>query len=163
IPTPSLSWTYMVAEHLDAEYLNRGIGSMIFEAPSLPAEQDCSPDMIFIEYGSNDLGKTPDNETALQLADAWLARLCELYPAAEKYCMPPDFSPRADASDAYWNRMEPYTTGLTELCRRHNIAVIPGKPLIPDLRYLFCDDYTHFNEAGSAIFAGQLLYALRHL
>ena len=163
LPTPSLSWTHILAEHLEAEYLNRGIGSMIFEAPSLPSEQDCSPDMIFIEYGCNDLGKTPDNETALALADAWLERLCVLYPDAAKYCLLPDFSPRADASDAYWSRMEPYCTGLAECSLRHGIPAIAGKPLIPDLPILFFDDYTHFNEAGSAIFAGQLLYTLRHM
>lgn len=163
IPTPSLSWTHILADHLDAAYLNRGIGSMIFEAASLPAVCDCHPDMIFIEYGCNDLGKTPDNETGLALADAWLERLCQLHPDSAKYCLLPDFSPRGDASDAYWNRMEPYCQGLTTLCDARGIPAICGKPLIPDLKNLFCDDYTHFNEAGSAIFAGQLLHTLQHM
>ena len=160
IPTPSLSWAHTMAEHMDAEALNRGIGSMIFEAPSLPSAPDCVPDMIFIEYGCNDLGKTPDNETGLALADAWMKKICKLYPTAEKFCIPPDFSPRGDCSDAYWNRMEPYCTGLAEISRLYGIHVIPGKILIPDLPDLFFEDLTHFNEAGSAIFAGNLQYAV---
>ncbi len=161
IPTPSLSWFLPVAMHMEAEYLNRGIGSMIFEADSLPAETDCQPDTIFIEYGCNDIGKTPDNETGFALADAWIRKLCSLYPAAEKYCILPDFSPKGDCSEAYWQRMQPYCDGLSSISRSYGIPAISGKPLIPDLKYLFFDDYTHFNEAGSAIFANQLLYAIK--
>lgn len=162
IPTPSLSWFRPVAEHLGAEYLNRGIGSMVFDKDSLPAVPDCAPDMIFVEYGANDLGKTPDNETALAAADAWLTELCRRYPDAEKYAVLPDFFPDRWESDAVLRRRDAYCAGLTELCRARSISALPGKPLIPELDALYFGDHVHFNEAGSAIFADRLLYTIRH-
>lgn len=159
IPNPSLSWFVLVAQHLDAGYLNRGIGSMIFDRNSLPAETDCRPAHIFIEYGGNDLGKIPDNDTALAAADAWLARLCILYPDAEKYAVLPDFFP--EESEAILCRLDDYCRGLTGLCRTRGIAVFSGKPLVPALPSMFCGDMVHFSEAGSAVFADRLLYAVR--
>ena len=159
IPTPSLSWFVPVAEHFQTGYLNRGIGSMIFDKDSLPAEPDCRPERIFIEYGGNDLGKIPDNDTALAAAEAWLERLCVLYPDAEKYTILPDFFP--EESENILRRLDDYCRELTALCRVRGITVFSGKPLIPALPALFCSDHVHFNEAGSAIFANRLLNAVR--
>ena len=160
IPNPSLSWFVPVAEHLESGWLNRGIGSMIFDRDSLPAESDGRPERIFIEYGGNDLGKTPDNDTALAAAEAWLDRLCLLYPDARKYTLLPDFFP--EESEAVLRRLDGYCRGLSDLCRSRGIAVFSGKPLIPALPALFCEDHVHFSEAGSAVFANRLLYAVRN-
>ena len=159
IPNPSLSWFVPVAERLDSGYLNRGIGSMIFDCASLPSETDCRPEKIFIEYGGNDLGKIPDNDTALAAAEAWLDRLCVLYPDAAKYTILPDFFP--EESENILRRLDGYCRELTALCRARGIAVFSGKPLIPALPALFCGDHVHFNEAGSAVFANRLLNAVR--
>jgi lysophospholipase L1-like esterase len=159
IPTPSLSWFVPAAETLGGGYLNRGIGSMVFDRDSLPAEADCRPEMIFIEYGGNDLGKTPGNDTALAAAEAWLDRLCVLYPDAEKYTILPDFFP--EESEAILRRLDEYCRELTGLCLARGITVFSGKPLIPALPALFCGDHVHFNEAGSAVFANRLLNAVR--
>ena len=72
IATPSLSWYVPMAEYLEAEYINRGIGSMIFDENSLPASDPIQPDIIIVEYGANDLNKRPDQQTALLAARAWL-------------------------------------------------------------------------------------------
>lgn len=158
IPTPSLSWFVPAAETLGGGYLNRGIGSMVFDRDSLPAEADCRPEMIFIEYGGNDLGKTPGNDTALAAAEAWLDRLCVLYPDAEKYTILPDFFP--EESEAILRRLDEYCRELTGFCLARGITVFSGKPLIPALPALFCGDHVHFSEAGSAVFANRLLNAV---
>ena len=163
IPNPSLSWYPPVADGLDAEYVNRGIGSMIFDEASLPAAVDGSPDWIFIEYGANDLGKTPDNDTALAAADAWMKKLCRLCPDAEKYLLLPDFFPEEGESEAILRRKDAYCGGLSSVGRSHGIAVLSGKPLIPALPVLYCSDLVHFNEAGSAVFADRLGNTLRRL
>ena len=162
IPTPSLSWFLPVADALDAEYINRGIGSMIFDKDSLPAEDVC-PYKIFIEYGINDLVKTSDNDTALEAADAWLNRLRTLYPTSEAFLILPDFFPEDGLSEAILCRLDSYCEGLTALCRPRRIAVLPGKPLIPSLPALYCADHVHFNEGGSAVFACCLLSVLRNI
>ena len=160
IPNPSLSWYHPVADHLEAECINRGIGSMIFDEASLPDETDCRPDRIFIEYGANDLGKTPDNETALASAAAWMKKLCRLYPEAEKYVLLPDFFPEEGESEAILLRRDSYCDGLAAIGSSHVMHVLSGRPLIPALPSLYCSDLVHFNEAGSAVFANRLLYAV---
>lgn len=159
IPTPSLSWFIPVAEHLDGEYVNRGIGSMIFDPDSLPSADDYAPDLVFIEYGSNDLGKVPDNETALASAGTWLKKMCRLYPSAEKYCILPDFT--GCRNESAQQRQDSYCASLSEICRSMGIPAFSSEKLIPDLDVMFCSDHVHFSEAGSAVFANRLLSAMK--
>lgn len=161
IPTPSLSWTNLLAGWLNAEHINRGIGSMIFEAPSLPAEPNCTPDLLFIEYGCNDIAQNPDNDTALMLADAWLTRICSLFPLTGKYCILPDFVPREGVNEDFMARLPHYCAALSDLCTARGIHAISGRSLIPEMPTLYCKDHIHFNEAGSAVFAGNLLHSIR--
>ena len=37
---------------------------------------------------------------------------------------------------------------------------LAGRELIPPMPVLYFEDMTHFNEAGSAVFANHLLYAM---
>ena len=159
IPTPSLSWYGFIADALDAEYVNRGIGSMIFDPESLPTHDDYAPDYVFIEYGSNDLGKVADNETALSSAKAWLVKMCGLYPNAQKICILPDFTPcgREEAQI----RQDAYCAELNRICADFGIPAFSSAPLIPNLDVMFCADHVHFSEAGSAVFANRLLEAMK--
>lgn len=157
---PSLSWCVPAAKWLGAECINRGIGSMIFDAASLPAEPDCIPDWIVIEYGGNDLYRIPDTYAALTAAEAWLEKLCLLYPGAAKYAVLPDLGPRTGGSAEKWRREDDYCASLASICRNRGIIPLPGRELIPPMPVLYFEDETHFNEAGSAIFANNLLYAM---
>lgn len=161
IPTPSLSWYAFAADALNAEYVNRGIGSMIFDPESLPTHDDYAPDYVFIEYGSNDLGKVPDNETALSSAKAWLVKMCGLYPEAQKICILPDFTPcgREEAQI----RQDSYCAELNRICADFGIPAFSSAPLIPNLDVMFCADHVHFSEAGSAVFANRLLEAMKEI
>lgn len=157
---PSLSWHVPVAKWLDAEVLNRGIGSMIFDEASLPADADCIPDMIFVEYGGNDLYRIPDTDTALAQAEGFLQKLRRLYPAAETYVITPDLGPRTGGSAEKWQREDAYCAALAQISRGLHMTPLAGRELIPPMPVLYFEDMTHFNEAGSAIFANNLLYAV---
>jgi len=161
IPTPSLSWFRYIAEYLDAEYLNRGIGSMVFEADSLPATPDVSLNSVFIEFGGNDVGKTPDNTVALNNAADWITRMCQLYPTAEKYCILPNFyCPGNQSDDTFWKRLHDFCSQLKNYCSARRIHCISGSTLLPALPNLFEEDRVHFNTAGSAIVAANLICCL---
>lgn len=163
VPAPSLSWPHLLSRWLDAEFINRGIGSMIFEAPSLPSAPDCTPDLLCIEYGCNDIAQIADNETALANALAWLEKICVLYPAVPKCCILPDFIPREGVNKTYWERLGPYARELAAICSGMNIPTFSGRALIPEISSLYYGDHIHFNEAGSSLFAGNLLHTLRHI
>ena len=86
----------------------------------------------------------------------------ELYPRAEKYCIITDFRCPGDGSEN--------DTRLGDLCARHaalceerGIPCIRGSELIPAIADLFIEDHVHFNEAGSAIAANNLLRKLKEI
>jgi lysophospholipase L1-like esterase len=134
-------------------------GMMIFDPESLPAHDDYAPDYVFIEYGSNDLGKVADNKTALSSAKAWLVKMRGLYPEAQKICILPDFTPCGREESQI--RQDSYCAELKRICADFGIPAFSSAPLIPNLDVMFCADHVHFSEAGSAVFANRLLNAVR--
>ena len=157
---PSLSWHVPVCQWMDAEWLNRGIGSMIFDADSLPGETDCLPETIFVEYGGNDLYRIPETDKALARAEAFLQKLHRLYPQAQTYVILPDLGPRIGGTAEKWAREDGYCAALSGIARSYGMKPLSGQELIPPMPVLYFEDMTHFNEAGSAVFANHLLYAM---
>ena len=157
---PSLSWHVPVCQWMESEGLNRGIGSMIYDAASLPADTDCLPETIFVEYGGNDLYRIPDTDEALARAEAYLQKLKRLYPYAETYVITPDLGPRIGGTAEKWAREDGYCVSLAGIARSLGMKPLAGRELIPPMPVLYFDDMTHFNEGGSAVFAEHLLYAV---
>ena len=161
IANPSLSWYGLTAEYLGAEYVNRGVGSMVFDENSLPASDPYQPDTIIIEYGANDLNKMPDKQSALAAASAWLKKACAVYPDAQKIGITPDFIYPHGYDDLHWQRFHDYCDDLYCLYQAMNIPVLRGYTLVPDLSAMFREDHVHLNETGSAWFAGHLVLRLK--
>ena len=69
--------------------------------------------------------------------------------------------PREGVNEDYMARLPHYCAALSDLCTARGIHAISGRSLIPELSALYCKDHIHFNEAGSAVFAGHLLNSLR--
>ena len=157
---PSLSWHVPVCQWLAGEGLNRGIGSMIYDAASLPADTDCLPETIFVEYGGNDLYRIPDTDRALAQAEAYLQKLHRLYPYAQTYVITPDLGPRTGGTAEKWAREDAYCMALAGIARGLGMTALAGRELIPPMPVLYFEDMTHFNEGGSAVFANHLLYAM---
>lgn len=156
--TPSLSWPVPVAQWFGAEGINRGIGSMVFDEASLPDTPDCQPEMIFAEYGGNDLYRIPDTAEALDRAARYLQKLRRLYPAARIRVITPDMGPRQGGTTEKWEREDLYCHALAETAAGLGMDVLYGRELIPPMPVLYFEDMVHFNEAGSAVFANHLLY-----
>lgn len=163
IPTPSLSWTGYVADALGAEEINRGIGSFVFDENSLPGEDPLQPEWIFVEYGPNDVSRFPDLDDAMARAERYLTKLLKVYPHADIYVITPAFlSPKGLSAEAA-GRLPEYCRRLTEVCRNVGIKAIPGRALVPDLDVMFWRDHLHLNEAGSAVFAHNLLRLMKQM
>ncbi len=156
ISTPSVSWTGMTAEALHARELNRGIGSFFFCKDSLPDEADCRPDYLFVEYGFNDLGLF-DAETRLINAEAYLTRLQELYPGAATWVITTDFGQGAAKTPEAWEKRAAYCDEIEKLAYAHGMRVLRGEKLVPTLPVFFVSDFVHLSEAGSGVFAHNIV------
>lgn len=157
IHTPSLSWAEYVAEALDAEQLNRGIGSFIFSPGSLPETTDCNADYVFTEYGLNDFIQFESIDDALAAADEFVKKLTALYKKAKIYVIAPSFTRKNSDIEAINVNLFPYSDALVKICEKHSVKFIDGNKLLPDITEVFWEDQIHLNEAGSAIFAYNIL------
>ena len=159
-PNPSLSWFSYVAANLRAEYINRGIGAFIFDENSLPDEADCDPDMIFVEYGANDVDLYPDCDAALPHAEAYLAKLRRIYPDARIFVLSPDFQSRRVMKESERVMIAEYSERLLSLASKMGMTTIVGKRLLPDFESMYFCDGVHLNTTGSAVFAHGLINQL---
>ena len=130
INTPSLTFAELVADSLGCEYLNRGVGSFIFDAGSLPSEPDCSPSHVFVEYGLNDLGQFDTLEVSYAAADAYIAKLKKLYPRAKIHFILPNFTPKETDSETIRTKLCPYTENLAAICAKYNVDAVRGELLL---------------------------------
>lgn len=159
-PNPSLSWFSYTAAALRGEYINRGIGSFIFDVNSLPDEADCDPDIIFVEYGPNDVDRYPDCDTALPHAEAYLAKLRRIYPDARVFVLSPDFQSRRVMKESERKMIAEYSERLLALASRMGMFPVSGELLLPDFESMYVCDGVHFNTTGSAVFAHNLLHEI---
>ena len=156
IPTPSVSWTGMTAEALHARELNRGIGSFFFCRDSLPKEADCRPDYLFVEYGFNDLALF-DAPTRRENAEAYLGRLKELYPDASVWVITTDFGEGAGKTPEAREIRHAYCDEVEEIAQTRGMSVLRGERLVPTLPVFFVSDFVHLSEAGSGVFAHNIV------
>lgn len=154
---PSMTWAEYVAEHLDAEYINRGIGSHFHDVSLLPDSPDVPADHIFTGYGLNDIVVFDTLNEALDAAEVFLKKLKSLYNNSKIHVFSPLYSPRIQAEACVRDGLYPYSERLKEICMRNGLHFISGDKLVPDLRVLYGPDNLHFNEAGSAVFANNLI------
>lgn len=152
IPTRSICWCEFVADSLNANYINRGVGSFVAHPGSLPSEPDCSPDYIFVEYGLNDLYLYSLSE-ALDMIDEYLKKIKSLYTKSKIYVITPNFTPKDTELDQIRNNIDEYCEKLAAIAQKYNLNIIHGNKLIPDLNVMFWSDHVHLSEAGAAVFA----------
>ncbi|NMA08282.1 MAG: SGNH/GDSL hydrolase family protein [Clostridiales bacterium] len=173
-PTPSLAFPSILARETDTRFVNRGIGSLYFDASTLDPDDGLQPKVVFAEFGGNDLVRrvnhqvvyrdgvaeyyTPAEVPALiDRAEAYLTKLRKIYsgaviiPITLVWCY--TTSPRADIETV---RAE-YYTQQTALCRRMGFDFIDGSTVIPHLPQFRVEDGTHFNALGAYAVAASLL------
>ena len=160
---PSFSWPEATARFLDAEYINRGIGSYYYDAGSLPEKSDCNPDYVFIMYGGNDILLFPTIDDALQEAEKFIKKACALYPAAKTLVLSPEYMRKEPMDDNMRKNLEAYSAQLPALCNSFGCTFLSTKELIPDLASLFLDDNVHFNVAGMGQFTSNLMNKLKDI
>lgn len=161
---PSNMYITRVAEALDAEEFNKGIGGEIF-VPGLAAlREPYDPDYITVAYGTNDWARCTDGRLTVEEyranCRAFYKTLSNLYPMAKIYAISPIWRKGGDTAYACGTLAiaeEIISEAVAEL---PNVTLIPGAGLVPHEEELFADLRLHPNDAGFAHYAKNLLAAI---
>lgn len=155
---PSLSYANLIADHLDAEVINKGIGGMTFP-PALAAMPETGNfDLVIAFYGTNDWNKSTRDELA-DNANRFYETLRHSYPDSPICAILP-----------FWrrNHMEVKPAGTLENAREiiraaakkiSDVTIVDGWNLLPHLESCVSDGL-HPNDFGFQIMARNLAKVL---
>ncbi len=154
----SQSYVNLLADKLDAEVVNMGIGGEIFRPELVDAEMNYTPDIVTVAYGTNDWsGQT--RERTVTAANEFYANVRGAFPNAKIFAITPIW--RADNHRV--TKVGVFEEGR-EIVRAAALAagvtVIEGNGMIPHLPEVCSDAYLHPNDYGFKFYASALYDAI---
>jgi len=157
----SNSYATKVADLLNANAVNKGIGAEKFR-PELAALKDYfEPDIITVAYGTNDWGCN-DQKAFEQASKGFYEALSKNYPNAKIFAITPIW--RADIDDSREFKFRFVNEYLHKIADSlDNVTAIDGYDLVPEDTSLFSDLYLHPNDAGFAYYAAKLYEKIKDL
>jgi len=156
---PSCCYAALLANHLQAEEVNKAIGGEVFFPELARCDTGCSPDYVSVAYGTNDWGKVTEQEFEENCA-AFYRILSEKYPAATIFAITPIW--RKDIPDFPERRsfhlVADYIRRVT--ADLPNVRLIDGWDFVPKDESYFADLRLHPNDKGFAEYAKHLCEAI---
>ena len=154
---PSLSYANQIADKLNAEITNFGIGGEFFIPDLIDFDADTvEPDIITVAYGTNNWSKIPREQTVAD-ANEFYARVRAAFPHAKIFAITPIW--RADTERV--TDVGALPDSITDIvtaagAAQAGVTVIRGWELIPHIRDIFSDGYLHPNDMGFRCYADAL-------
>lgn len=151
-------YTTRVAEALEMEQLNLGVGGAIFQ-PELVEENGLKPALISVCYGVNDRSRLQNGEQLMNNADHMLRRIEEVYPDARHILIISPWTCQEGKENGF-TTMPEIRRIVREAAGRHpSFTVYEGMDLVPpEKRYL--RDGVHPNDAGFEIWGKNMICRL---
>lgn len=175
--TPSLSFVPLCARMLDADHLNRGIGSLFYDASYLVAEE-IDADTVFVQFGGNDLiARTASNKVVMaggeiqyrgedevprlaENARAYLAKLRELFPRARLFVS--TRIPHCEVLEGERKRAnDAFNRAIRTVAKELGYCLVEGDSLLPHTANCRVEDGAHLNALGGAMMALELAKKLQ--
>lgn len=155
---PSLTYTGIVMNALNAECINQAIGGAVFDVNDLDEDLPYKPDTVFVAYGTNDWSCKRSLE---KYAVKYFDKLTHIYKDSKIYVILPIW--RANAEEKMKSNNIPVSfeqmhEDLKNICARYSgIEVIDGMELMPHSKTMLCEDGVHPNELGFIMYGTELL------
>ena len=158
--SPEKSYASRVADALDAEAINKGIGAEVFYAPMADIKDPIEPDYITVAYGTNDWSKNK-KESFEKHCRGFYENLSKNYPNAKIFALTPiwrhDYGHvntigTLDDIEAYINKV---ANDLPNVIAIRGIEFVPADPTC------FSPDVVHPNDLGFEHYANNLLEEIK--
>lgn len=159
---PSAAYAVRLAESLGADAVNKAIGGDKLRPDFLSLRDAVSPAYISLAYGTNDWSSGKTGDTIATELRACVLTLREGYPDAEILVLSPIIRLRREEATAaalpFEALFELFRETLSDLA---GVYVIDGTALVPENAAYFADHFLHPNDAGSLLYHGNLVKAVK--
>lgn len=157
---PSNRYAARLAEALDAEEINKGIGGEKYFPALAESREDFKPDDIIVSYGSNDWSHLTEEEFKAN-CHAFYSALRRHYPGVRIFAITPIW--RGDyLAEKKFGAFHKVSEDIERIVKDFdNIICIHGFSFVPQDEKYFGDLYLHPNDAGFGYYIQNLLEQLR--
>lgn len=153
---PENAYAVKLAEYLNADARNKGIGGECFRAEMALLKEDIKPDVITVAYGTNDWGKRTKEEFERE-CKGFYTNLRKNYPCAKIFAFTPIWRADIDEEKAIHEPLSyisEYIKGVAKALE--NITVIDCADFVPHRLEYYQTDGLHPIDAGFSCYVESL-------
>lgn len=144
---PSRRYAARLAEALNAEEINKGIGGEKFFPALAESRDDFEPDYISVAYGTNDWNSSKE-EDFKNRCQAFYAALSKNYPKAQIFAITPIWRKDCEETRAFGEFSRVAEDIENIVISFKNVKCIHGFGLVPQDEAYFADLRLHPNDSG---------------
>ncbi|MBQ7097548.1 MAG: SGNH/GDSL hydrolase family protein [Clostridia bacterium] len=157
---PSKTYAMRLADAMDAEIINKGIGGAAFNPELGHVSKVENADCVIVAYGTNDWTCT-GLDVIKSSASGFLTNLEKNYPSCLIYVIAPIWR-KDHETDRVGGKFRDVEQMLEDLCANYkNLKFISGWNLVPHDEALFGDLSLHPNDKGFGYYCENLLKHIR--
>jgi len=156
--SPSLTYTSRLADALNLDALNQGVGSYYFKDESLAELETLpKPKLVTVAYGTNDWTTIPDVDTIRINVNRYFNRLNELYHDTPVLVITPIWRGDMDIQQPSGTFEDVRKVIAKEASRYKNFTIIDGIEISSHKAEDYADGFLHPNKEGFKIMAEGIL------
>lgn len=156
---PSLCYAARIADWLEAECYNKGMGSSRFFPPLLDEPEDLDPDYITVAFGTNDWCHS-EKELFVRDSTQFLSRLRQQFPKAKLFVLAPIWRKGYEIPNQF-GHFEEVAQHLQDICKGlPDTVVIDCFSFVPHDPAFYQDKNLHPNDEGFAHYFENLRKAM---
>ena len=159
---PSVRYVSKLAEHLDAEEINKAIGGETFFPELAGTKEDFTPDYILVAYGTNDWSHSTE-PAFIDNCGRFFYNLSTNYPRTPIFAITPIWRKdhRMEKPFGPFPRVEQDIRDCVQ--GLPNVTVIRGYDFLPHDEALYADLYLHPNDEGFGYYARSIIKEMDQL
>ncbi len=159
---PSKAYSSLIADFLDADAVNKGIGGEVFRPELCKIAEDFTPDVISVAYGTNDWSLT-DKETFDKNSEEFYKTLARLYPTAKIISLAPIWRTNCERTTAV-GTFDYIAKKFNEIAEGiPNMTVIDCYGFLPQDAKMFQDLKIHPSNEGFSYYANGVIEELKKI
>lgn len=158
---PSFTYVNRLADVLEAEVINKGIGGEVFFPTLAGLRDDIEPDIITVAYGTNDWSHS-EREVFDTNSKLFYEALAKNYPNARIFALAPIWRPNYNKVVKKVGDFSHVLGRLHEIASNiPNMTVINCFDYVPKEKTSFAPDYLHPNDRGFFQYASNLVSEIK--
>ena len=158
--SPSRSYASQLADYLDADVINKGIGGSVFMPELTNIKSDYAPSLITVAYGTNDWNICGYDDFEKRCR-SFFNNLITNYPDTNILAIAPIWRADSDEERSFGKFSKVAETLKNISALNKSISFINGIDFIPKDKKYYRDSYLHPNDMGFDFYINSLINELK--